>query len=183
MPEPLAERTADGADAQLEERLRAYAALIRRIVSRIVGADASGAADDIAQQVLVNLWRQLEREQRIDHPASYIYRAAVRETVRAVRRARAREQPMGDAAELAPRLVTHFTAHDALEAKERAEALGHALAQVAPDRRRAVQAHLAGYDVAEIMRLFGWPYQKARNLVSRGMADLREQLIKKGIRG
>jgi DNA-directed RNA polymerase specialized sigma24 family protein len=57
------------------------------------------------------------------------------------------------------------------------------MTRLPPERREAVQAHLAGYDVNEIMRMFGWNYQKARNLVGRGMMDLRAMLIEKGIRG
>jgi hypothetical protein len=33
------------------------------------------------------------------------------------------------------------------------------------------------------MAMHGWPYQKARNLVARGMAELREALLQKGVRG
>jgi RNA polymerase sigma-70 factor (ECF subfamily) len=170
-------------DVRLEELLRSYGALIRRVVARVAGGGAPGGLEDVEQQVVINLWRALEREQTIDHPTSYVYRAAVRETVRAVRRAREREQAAGGAADLAPRLVTEETPERQLEAKRRGEAIQEALTQLQPDRRKAVQAHLSGFEVAEIMRLFGWPYQKTRNLISRGMADLRELLMAKGIRG
>jgi hypothetical protein len=33
------------------------------------------------------------------------------------------------------------------------------------------------------MEMYGWSYQKARNLVARGMADLREALARRGIHG
>jgi DNA-directed RNA polymerase specialized sigma24 family protein len=51
----------------------------------------------------------------------------------------------------------------------------------APDRARAVKAHLAGFSVEEIMALCGWPYQRARNLIARGMADLRLALRERGM--
>ena len=54
---------------------------------------------------------------------------------------------------------------------------------LAVDRQRAVRAHLAGFDVREIMRMHGWPYQKARNLIARGMAELRAALHERGIHG
>jgi RNA polymerase sigma factor (sigma-70 family) len=169
--------------ARLEQLVAQYGALIRRVVSRTAGREAAGARDDIEQQVLVNLWRQLDREQVIDHPASYISRAAVREPVRAVRRERSREQPAGDAADLASHVLDEVTPEAALQRKERAAVLTRAIGELQPERGLAVRAHLAGYDVAEIMRMFGWTYHKARNLVARGMADLRARLIEKGIRG
>jgi DNA-directed RNA polymerase specialized sigma24 family protein len=45
-----------------------------------------------------------------------------------------------------------------------------------------VRAHLQGLSVAEIMALYGWSYQKARNLIARRMADLRGALREKGVR-
>ena len=47
----------------------------------------------------------------------------------------------------------------------------------------SVAAHLQGFDVREIMRAYGWTYQKARNLIARGMQDLREALRSRGIHG
>jgi RNA polymerase sigma factor (sigma-70 family) len=184
-------RVADGAptdgplagDGAIDQLLRRYAALIRNVVSRTAGRDSGVAHDDIEQQVIISLWKQLDREQSINYPASYIYRTAVRETIRAVRRARAREQPAGDALDLEPHLSTEVTPETRLEGKETAAALKAAMMRLQPERRQAVQAHLAGYDVTEIMRMFEWNYQKARNLISRGMADLRTMLIEKGIRG
>jgi len=51
------------------------------------------------------------------------------------------------------------------------------------DRRRAVQAHLAGFSVREIMEMFDWTYNRARNLIARGMVDLRRGLRMRGIDG
>jgi hypothetical protein len=31
--------------------------------------------------------------------------------------------------------------------------------------------------------MYGWTYQKARNLIARGMADVREALARRGVRG
>jgi len=33
------------------------------------------------------------------------------------------------------------------------------------------------------MRMYGWPYQRARNLIARGMGDLRGALGARGIDG
>ena len=44
-----------------------------------------------------------------------------------------------------------------------------------------MRAHLMGFEVVEAMRMYGWPYQKARNLIARGIADLRASLRDKGL--
>jgi RNA polymerase sigma factor (sigma-70 family) len=170
-------------DTAIEELIRRYGALIRNVVARTAGRASGVAREDIAQQVVINLWKQLDREQNIEHPTSYIYRAAVRETIRAVRRERTREQSAGDAFDVAASVVDKETPETTLQRKERAEVLSQAISELASERGLAVRAHLAGYDVTEIMKMFEWPYQKARNLIARGMTDLRTRLIEKGIRG
>ena len=65
-------------------------------------------------------------------------------------------------------------------ARQRREVLAAALEALAPDRARAVRAHLGGWSAHEIMDLTGWSYQKTQKLMTRGMADLRALLIARG---
>lgn len=167
-------------ETAVEEIVRKYGRLIRHAIRQAGGREVSSIADDIEQIVIVNLWQQVAREQTIDHPASYIFKAAIRETVRAVRRERARVElaevsAVGSAARPAdPEQIA--------AGRQRREALASALASLAPDRARAVRAHLGGWSVQEIMDLTGWTYQHTRNLIARGMADLRTALVARGVR-
>jgi len=168
------------AHARFEDLVRRYGRLIASVVGRVGGARTSLIKEDIQQQVLIGLWRQVEREQTIEYPASYVYRAAVRETVRAIRREAAREaQPIGD--DDVPIAERSADPYEAVAAREQAVHVEEGLASLAPDRARAVRGHLLGLEVAEIMRMYGWPYQKTRNLIARGMADLRRSLLGKGL--
>jgi RNA polymerase sigma factor (sigma-70 family) len=167
-------------EAAVEEIVRKYGRLIRHAIRQAGGRDVSSLADDIEQTVVVNLWQQVAREQTIDHPASYIFKAAIRETVRTVRRERARlELAEASAVGPAPRLADP---EQIAAGRQRREALAAALASLAPDRARAVRAHLGGWSVQEVMELSGWSYQRTRNLIARGMADLRSALIARGVR-
>ena len=67
------------------------------------------------------------------------------------------------------------------DARRVQDAIAEALAAMAPDRARAVRGHLAGFSVEELMKLYGWTYQRARNLIARGMADLRSELRQRGL--
>ena len=58
-------------DAELEAVVEAYASLIARAVRRVARADAPMILDDVRQNVLIGLWRQLQRGQTIERPASY----------------------------------------------------------------------------------------------------------------
>jgi len=167
-------------DAALEDLVRRYGRLIRHAIRKAGGPEVSALADDIEQTVIVNLWQQITREQIIEHPASYLYKAAIRETVRALRRERERA---GAAATALPHRDAESADPESLAvARQRGQAVSAALGELAPDRARAVRAHLRGWSVQEIMGVTGWTYQRARNLVARGMSDLRSALTARGVR-
>lgn len=169
----LSERTADLA--------RRYARLIRSAVARVSGGGAARIGDDVEQRVLIQLFRQLEGEQGIRHPSSYIYRAAVRETVRVLRAEERAERGREAAAGLPPPGAPG--PERALASQELRSQVAAALATLSADRRRAARAHLAGFEVQEIMAMQGWSYNRARNLIARGMADLRRALRERGVDG
>ena len=168
------------ADSQLQDLVRRFSRLVRSVAGRVGGVKGRELADDVEQEVFLSLWKQLEREQSIDNPSSYIYRCAVRETVRLLNRQRRDET--AELVEDGPDELAESPA-DRLMARERGRAIEAALRELPVDRRRAVQAYLAGFSVAETMKMYGWTYQRARNLSTRGMADLRAALRERGIDG
>ncbi len=156
-----------------------YSRLIRSAVGRVAGPLSPSIADDVEQNVLTALWRAMPNEQTPTHPSSYLYRAAVRETVRAMKGRRNLPEGELDVDHHDPRPAPDHL----LESKELGGAIRTALSTLSPDRRRAVQAHLMGFEVREIMTMQNWPYNKARNLIARGMADLRRELERRGVHG
>jgi RNA polymerase sigma factor (sigma-70 family) len=158
---------------ELEELVRRYGRIIRSVVARVCGR----GDDDVEQKVVVALWRRLDGGGPIEHPATYVYRAAVREAVRAV--AEERRRGGGPLDEEHPE--DGPAPEELVRGQELARAVSRCVAGLADERRRAVTAHLAGFSVEEIQSLHGWPYQKARNLVARGMADLRARLRAQGV--
>lgn len=178
-PFPGSERS-PAAEAKLEEFVRQYSALVRSAIVRTGGAAGANEGDEIEQRVWMALWRQIRREQTIQHPTSYIYRAAVRETVRFLRRERRFEEKAvaADAGEIQ---VHTKSPERQLESLDTGAQIREVLSRLHEPRRRAVQAHLMGYTAQEIMAMHDWPYQKARNLIARGMADLRRGLAERGL--
>jgi RNA polymerase sigma factor (sigma-70 family) len=166
---------------RMEDLVRQYGKLITAMVRRVGGDAARPVREDIQQRVLISLWKQLRSEQTIEHPTTYIYRAAVRETVRVMRQEAARAQDPLDPDALAALRAERGDPHVALDRKEKMARIRAAIQEIAPERRLAVRAHLSGFDVTEIMGRHGWSYQKARNLVARGMADLRRILQENGL--
>ncbi len=168
------------AETKLAALVQNYGRLIAQAIRRVIGPGGVPEPSDIEQQVHIALWQQLRREQSIEYPASYVYKAAVREAVRAVRRYRARAE---DPLEVAPVQASgpETRADRLTDARRVQDAVAGALAAMAPDRARAVRGHLAGFSVEELMKLYGWTYQRARNLIARGMNDLRTELRARGL--
>jgi RNA polymerase sigma factor (sigma-70 family) len=175
---PVATCRAVGTEDELKALVERYAPLVRGAVAKVLGRRDDGTGDEVVQRVSEALWKQLRREQTIEHPTSYIYRCAVRETVRILQR----ELDRGEVAlEHADGVDAPTPAPDAaLEARQLATATEAILAKLPPERAAAVRAHLAGFTVDEIMAVHGWNYQKARNLIARGVAELRDQLREGG---
>jgi RNA polymerase sigma factor (sigma-70 family) len=153
--------------------IKRYARLIKAVVARVKGR----VDEDVEQKVAIALWNRVKAEQTIEHPASYIYRCAVRETVRAMKQER-EDAPFEGAEQVA---AGSPTPHEEAAARELGALTARRLGELGDERRRAAQAHLAGFEVTEIMTMYGWSYQKARNLVARGIADLRARLRADGV--
>jgi RNA polymerase sigma-70 factor (ECF subfamily) len=79
------------------------------------------------------------------------------------------------------RLGTHPGPDAEYDAADLAAAVGQAVETLTPSRRPVVRMFLSGYEREEIARLMGWSEAKTRNLLYRGLADLRTALAKRGI--
>lgn len=178
-------------DREVERRLEAMLAehggALRAAISRSCPAGVS--QDDVAQDARVRLWNAIKSEREITNGASYVYRVAVTATLDAVRRMKARreesleietrdgersmELPAGAGSD-----PERQTSRKLLEEK-----IGRAMARLQPNRRQAVSLHLQGFTSDEVAGLAGWTEAKARNLIYRGLEDLRSELREAGIHG
>lgn len=165
----------DLAAQRLEGLINQYGALIRSVAARMLGRRGAGARDDVEQEVIVALWKRLRNPEPIDYPAAYVCQAARREAIRVLKREAARLEQVESAAVDAPAPETEGPGA-ALAGREARERLNGAIERLGPERQKAVRAHLMGFEVKEIMEMYGWTYNKARNLIARGVADVRALL-------
>ena len=176
--------------AALEAVIADFAEMVRRVAwrHRLVDADV----DEVMQEVRIRLWRShgtgVEGSEQIQRaPASYVYRTAVSAALDLLRRRRTQRAgatvPIEDdtvaAAASVPNDVRGPDAE--LEATELAGQVARAIETIPASRRPAVRMYLAGYPREEIASLMGWSEAKTRNLLYRGLADLRERLTELGI--
>lgn len=166
---------ADSRDQAFHTLVEGYGRLVAHAVRQVAGRDRVNDVEDIYQEVMLALWRRLGHGDPIEHPSSYLYTMAVREAVRVTKHlARGRELPLEWTPGDEPR--TEADAESVATIREQLHLVQTVLSTLGVDRARAVRAHLAGLSVEEMMHLYGWSYQKARNLVARGIADVKLRL-------
>jgi RNA polymerase sigma-70 factor (ECF subfamily) len=167
----------------LEAAVGKFGTMVRQIARRH-RLDESDV-DEVMQEVRIRLWHARETSEQIDLVgSSYIYRTASTAALDVIRRRRSRRaehhQSIDDAAagELAARTPSP---HGDLEESELGTQVADAIATIPESRRPAVRMYLAGYPREEIAELMGWTEGKTRNLLYRGLADLRARLTDLGI--
>lgn len=191
-PEPLASpsaaelpQAADVADAlslPLEAALTRLARMIRSVGARHGMADHE--LDALLQDVRIRVWRAHPTSESIAQlPTSYVYRVAMTaavDLIRKRRREQEREPPLAEAPLVA--MATRAGADEAALASDLGDAIARALESMIEARRVVVRMHLHGYERAEMSGMLGWSEDKVRNLLYRGLQDLRERLTRAGYR-
>lgn len=173
----------DPYSAALDAALDSFGAMVRKVgwQHRLSDADV----DELLQDVRVRLWRaRPDSEQIRTVGASYVYRTAVSAALDLLRRRRTGNTEPFELHEhdrASTELGRATGPAEELAESELAEQIVQVVDSIAPARRPVVRMHLAGYAREEIAELLGWTEAKTRNLLYRGLADLREGLLERGI--
>jgi RNA polymerase sigma-70 factor (ECF subfamily) len=171
-------------ETQFEALLDEYGRFLRNTIARFCPKNLSAQINDIEQEAKIRLWRAVQSERDLSNPSFYIYRIAMTTTIDAVRKAQARheeqlrleEEGSDSVAVLALPTDPEQSPERAAQQKEFNAIIESALAKLVENRRIAVEFHLQGMTSQEIADLMDWTEAKARNLIYRGLEDLRKQL-------
>jgi RNA polymerase sigma-70 factor (ECF subfamily) len=172
----------DPVSAAIESALQRFGRMVRSIANRSEFTPAE--LDDLIQDVRIRLWSALGSHEKIrEVSSSYIYRTARAVALDRLRQLRASrtepvrlERPSGEA-----RLGAAPASDDLLERAELAHQVGQAVEALSEARRPVVRMYLAGYQSDEIAEVLGWSRGRTRNLLYRGLSDLRALLLAQGI--
>jgi RNA polymerase sigma-70 factor (ECF subfamily) len=155
-----------------------------RQVGRRYRLDEEGL-DEVMQEVRIRLWRARGTSEQVGETnTSYVYRTASSAALDVLRRRRSRQADRHDTIDDGPVAVLATPdpdPHAALEGSELAAKVSQAIETIPASRRPPVRMHLAGYPREEIAGLMGWTEAKTRNLLYRGLADLRARLAAEGV--
>lgn len=171
----------DSLSPAIESVLARFAGMVRRVGLRHGLSDRD--VDEVFQEVRIRLWRARgdESEQISSVRSSYLYRTAVSASLDVIRRHRRAREEAIEAKGDDPSYAAALGPDDDLAASELGRQVARAIDTITESRRPVVRMHLAGYTREEIASLLGWSEAKTRNLLYRGLADLRERLTAQGI--
>ena len=179
---------------EIEERfnlvVEEFGVLLRRAIVRFCPRDKGLQFDDIEQEACLRLWRALQDEREVTNYASYLYRIAATATIDAMRRIQARHEEQLDILVeqrtdegemmLLPAPVKDSPERLA-ESREAVDRVMSAVAKLPDAQRRAVGMYLQGMTSQDVADLMGWSEPKSRNLIYRGLKELRKSLREEGI--
>jgi RNA polymerase sigma-70 factor (ECF subfamily) len=133
--------------------------------------------EDIAQDVKIKLWKILRDEKRISNYPSYIKKVVDSSVIDHLRKCRREENIVQhEKAKTIAESTYFYTTETGADSGDTRAALGRALDRLIDSRRAVVQLHLMNFSIEEISDHFCWSHHKTRNLLYRGLSDLRKIL-------
>ena len=137
--------------------------------------------DDILQEVKIKIWNILSDEKKIDNYASYIKKIVNSSVIDHLRKIRREERVLFSEMQrkIAERRSTYNK--EKIDDEECKNILGQSVDSLLASRRKVVKLYLLNMTLEEIAEFFNWSPHKTRNLLYRGLNDLKKILQEKGI--
>lgn len=137
--------------------------------------------DDIIQEVKIKIWKILENEKKIKNYASYIRKIVDSSVIDKLRKLKREEEILNyEKRKIVSELKGHYRTEILLD-KNLKKLIAISVDSLLESRKKVVKLFLLNMTIEEIAFLFQWSKDKTRNLLYRGLNDLRKILREKGI--
>jgi RNA polymerase sigma-70 factor (ECF subfamily) len=137
--------------------------------------------EDVSQEIKIKIWKILHNEKEIKNYPSYIRKIINSSVIDLLRKWKREEaifiyEKQKRVSEIKKDYLADIFSEDNFR-----ETIGQAVNSLIESRRKVVKLFLLSMTIEEISAYFSWSKDKTRNLLYRGLADLREILKKKDI--
>jgi RNA polymerase sigma-70 factor (ECF subfamily) len=137
--------------------------------------------DDISQEVKIKIWKVLHDEKEIKNYASYIKKIVNSSVIDHLRKLKREEGIFNHEKQIRISEQQNYYCPDISEDKHMKEVIGKAVDLLLESRRKVVKLFLLNLTIEEISIFLNWTKDKTRNLLYRGLSDLKAILKEKEI--
>lgn len=138
-------------------------------------------SDDIIQEVKIKIWKILDDEKKIMNYASYIKKIVDSSVIDKLRKLKREEGVLNyERQKIVSEKQRHYRTEISLD-KNLKKIIAQSVDSLMESRRKVVKLFLLNMTIDEIATLFNWSKDKTRNLLYRGLTDLKNILKEKDI--
>lgn len=132
--------------------------------------------EDIMQDVRIKIWNLIRSERTVYSHGSYIKRIINSAVIDQLRKHRRQDSLFKY--EKQKQIAERGRPYDREAARRKAfrEMVREAIERLITSRRQVIKLYLLGFSIQEISSYLGWSVDKTRNLLYRGLADLKKHL-------
>jgi RNA polymerase sigma factor (sigma-70 family) len=161
--------------------LKRFAVLIKVQVGKFNLQKFGLDPEDVSQEIKIKLWKILQDEKEIRNYPSYIRKIINSSVIDLLRKWKREEniflyEKLRRVSEMKNDYLPDSLSEDHLKT-----AVGEAVNRLLESRRKVVKLFLLGMTIEEISAYLNWSKDKTRNLLYRGLSDLKKSLKKKDI--
>jgi RNA polymerase sigma factor (sigma-70 family) len=161
-------------DKEFEDLLNRFANFIRIHILKFNLYKYGLDPDDISQEVRLKIWKLLHGEKNIANYASYIKKIVNSSVIDQLRKIRREEGVYSHEKQVAENELAYSLEMSRFRSLE--EIVGKAVESLLESRRQVVKLYLLNLSIQEIASYLNWSVDKTRNLLYRGLADLKKVL-------
>jgi RNA polymerase sigma-70 factor (ECF subfamily) len=132
--------------------------------------------EDIMQDVRIKIWKLVQDERVIFSHASYLKKIISTSVVDQLRKCRRQDSLFRHERQRHIAELRHSYSQNAAATAIFENTLGKAVERLIDSRRQVVKLYLLSFNIQEISSYFNWSVDRTRNLLYRGLADLRNAL-------
>ncbi len=166
---------------EFEEVINRFSVYIKILIQRYDLQKNGIDPDDILQEVKIKIWKVIDDEKNIKNLASYIKKIVDSSVIDLLRKLKREERILiYEGQKVVSELKRHYRTEIKLD-KNLKKMIAQALDSILESRRKVVKLFLLNMTIDEIAALFDWSKDKTRNLLYRGLNDLKKILKEKGI--
>lgn len=164
-----------------EEVIENFARFIEANIQKFDPQKSGIDPEDISQEIKIKIWKVLQDEKNIHNYTSYIRKIVDSTVIDQLRRFR--RQTGIIKIEKRKKIADHKNQYAMNSQSERDYSiiLGKAIDSLMESRRKPVRLFLLNMSLDEISIYLKWSRDKTRNLLYRGLADLKKVLKEQGI--